>query len=131
MESFAETLEVLNRMLTQHGRPTAVVWIAADGLLVVLGRTFARAIRPEISLACARAAFETAASQAQALAIQVVGHSTATSFARVEIARDAQEASSLMMSSEHVKVSIPYQAGPLFHEIHSGTAWAAVRLLAG
>jgi hypothetical protein len=131
MESFQETLEILNRVLAQHGRPASVVWIADDGLLLVLGRTFARAVRPEIGLERARAVFEMAASQGQALAIQVVGHSTATSFARVEIARDAQEASSLMMSSQHVKVSIPYQAGPRFHEVHSGTGWAVVRLLAG
>src|SRR5438270_11895201 len=131
MESFDETLAVLHRMLAQHGRPTFVVWIAADDLRAFLGRTFARAVRPEIGLARARATFETAASQARALAIQVVGQSADTSFARVEIADDSREAELLMMSSEHVKISIPYEAGPRFHEIHSGTAWASVRLLAG
>jgi hypothetical protein len=131
VESFIETLEMLNQLLAQHGRPTSVVWTDSDDFRRIFGRTFVRAVRPELGLERARASFETAARREHAIAIDVVGHSTGTSFAQVEVASDPLDASFLMMSAEHVKVSIPYQVGLRFHEIHSGTAWAVVRLFAG
>jgi len=59
MESFEEIVGVLNRMLGQHDRPASVVWIDADDICVVFGRTFVRAILPDNGLAHARTTFTT------------------------------------------------------------------------
>ena len=131
MESFDEAVGILRRLLAQHGRPAVLVWICRQDIRTIAGRAF---VRVPVGLATpeqARETYEAAAAKYRAICLDVVGHSLAHSFACVDVAADSADAEQRMMSPDHVKVSIPYEAGRPPTEIHSGAAWAAISLLAG
>ena len=130
VESFDDAVASLARLLAEHDRPTSIVWLGADDLRTLIGRTFVR-IAPATDARHAEKTFERATNEGRAIALDVVGHSADHSFARVEVASDERDAELRMMSREHVKVSIPEAPSAPFREIHSSAYWATVCLLAG
>jgi hypothetical protein len=129
VESFDEAVAKLERLLSEHDRPARLVWVQPEDVVELWTRTFVRVPR-EVSDKRARVQFEQARSAGHAIALDVLAHSCEGSFVVVDVAADRRDAELHMMSSEHVKLSIPESSLPLAREVLTGTTWAVLRLMA-
>jgi len=128
MESFDEAVTKLRRLLREHGRPSEIAWLDSSSPIRVLGCTFVRtaAVNYETHV---RSKYEVACSDGHAVALDVLGHSVGKSFVQVAVEEDERTAELRMMSTDHVKLSVPHDVPRRWREVHSGAAWAALKLL--